>query len=102
MQSSGLYIIMCSSSTVNELGDTSVFYRLGYFELRDVTLTQQALLDRITKHYIQQVHMYVHTYVYTFRSCLPAVPIYSAIQPSICDAIVHTGPLLLYSVCIVL
>ena len=72
MQSSGLYIIMCSSSTVNELGDTSVFCRLGYFELRDVTLTQQALLDRITKHYIQQVRTYIRMCIHSgavFQQC---------------------------------
>lgn len=80
MQSSGLFM----RSSVNELGDSSPFCRLGYFELRDVTLTQQALLDRITKHYIQQVCTYTHLYI----------------EPYI-HGIVHTG-LLLYSVCIVL
>ena len=29
--------------------------RLGYFQLENAALTQDALVDRITKHYIQQV-----------------------------------------------
>ena len=30
-------------------------FRLGYFQLENVALTKNALVDRITKHYVQQV-----------------------------------------------
>lgn len=41
-----------------QLNDRSIQYRLGYFQLENVALTRDALVDRVTKHYVQQVCLY--------------------------------------------
>ena len=44
---------------------------MRYFEVEDESLTQQALMDRIVKHYMQEVnwknrHIYIYMYIYTY------------------------------------
>ena len=44
-----------------------LLFRLQYFELEGEALTQQTLMDRITKHYMQEVNYNYRTHSHQFK-----------------------------------